>query len=60
MSPRRAAAVGVFFIVDALAYFLAPSVLGGHVDFAGVTMLIALGASMSILFYVLIAGQSRG
>lgn len=59
MTPRRAALVGLFFVVDALAYLLAPTVLNGHVDFAGVTMLIALGASMSIMFYVLLAGQSR-
>ncbi|OGO59214.1 MAG: hypothetical protein A2V85_02680 [Chloroflexi bacterium RBG_16_72_14] len=60
MNPRRAAAVGVIFIVIAAIYFAAPTLLGGNVDFAGVTMLIALGASMSIMAYVLMAGQSRG
>ena len=59
MTPRRAALVGLFFVVDAAIYFLAPTVLNGHVDFAGFTMLIALGASMSIMFYVLLAGQPR-
>jgi hypothetical protein len=59
MTPRRAAAVGIFFLVDAVIYFVAPNFLGGHVDFAGITMLIALAAAMSIMFYVLLAGQSR-
>jgi hypothetical protein len=59
MNPRRAAAIGVIFIVIAVIYFAAPTLLNGNVDFAGVTMLIALGASMSIMAYVLMAGQSR-
>jgi len=60
MKPRRAAAVGIFFIVVAAIYFATPTLLDYHVDFAGVTMLIALGAAMSIMFYVLVAGQSKG
>ena len=59
MNPRRAAVVGLLFIVIAGIYFAAPTLLHGNVDFAGVTMLIALGASMSIMAYVLMAGQSR-
>ena len=57
MTPRRAAAVGIIFIVIAACYFLLAPVLGYSVDAAGVTMLIALGASMSIMSYVLLAGQ---
>ena len=60
MNPRRAAVIGVFFIAVAIVYFAAPTLLGGHVDYAGLTMLIALGAAMSIMAYVLMAGQSRG
>jgi len=60
MNPRRAAAVGIFFLAVAAIYFLVPPLLDGTVDFAGVTMLIALGAAMSIMAYVLVAGQSKG
>ena len=59
MNPRRAAVVGLLFIVIAVIYFAAPTLLHGNVDFAGVPMLIALGAAMSIMAYVLMAGQSR-
>jgi hypothetical protein len=57
MTPRRAAAVGIIFLVIAVAYFALAPVLGYTVDFAGVTMLAALAAAMSIMSYVLIAGQ---
>ncbi len=60
MKPRRVAVVGIFFVVVAVIYFAAAGLLGYSVDFAGVTMLVALGASMSIMFYVLVAGQSKG
>ena len=57
MTPRRAAAVGIIFLVIAVIYFVMAPILGYNVDAAGVTMLIALGASMSIMAYVLLAGQ---
>ena len=57
MTPRRAAVVGIVFIVIAAIYWAVPYLVGFHVDFAGVTMLIALGAAMSIMAYVLMAGQ---
>jgi hypothetical protein len=60
LNPRRAAAIGIIFPVIAVIYFAAPTLMNGHVDFAGVTMLIALGAAMSIMAYVLMAGQSKG
>ena len=60
MHPRRAAAIGLVFIAIAVVYFVAPTVANFHVDYAGVTMLLALGAAMSIMAYVLIAGQSKG
>jgi hypothetical protein len=59
MSPRRAALVGLVFAAIAAAYYLVPRATGGIVDFAGLTMLIALGAAMSIMAYVLFAGMSR-
>jgi hypothetical protein len=34
-----------------------PLIGGWHVDYAGATMLIALGAAMAIMAYVLIAGS---
>jgi hypothetical protein len=57
MTPRRAAAVGIIFLVIAVSYFALAPVLDYKVDFAGVTMLVALAAAMSIMAYVLIAGQ---
>ena len=60
MKPRLAFIIGVTFIVVAIAYYAGAQYLGGHVDFAGITMLIALSAAMSMMFYVLMAGSPRG
>ena len=60
MNPRLAVLIGVTFVIVATAYYLAPTVFGGHVDFAGLTMLIVLSAAMTIMFYVLIASLPRG
>ena len=59
MNPKRAALVGLVFPVIAVIYVLAPTFLGGTVDWAGVTMLIALGAAMSLMAYVLFAGLAK-
>jgi amino acid permease len=66
MTPRRAALVGIVFVVIAVIYYVFPTVMAainpdaGHtVDFAGVTMLIALGAAMSLMAYVLVAGLQK-
>ncbi len=59
MNPRVAVFIGITFVAVAIAYYLAPTLFGGHADFAGITMLIALGGAMTILFYVLIAGSPR-
>lgn len=57
MSPRRFALVGIVFVVLAFAYWLFPYVVDpSHVDYAGITMLIALAAAMSLMIYVLVAG----
>jgi peptidoglycan/LPS O-acetylase OafA/YrhL len=57
MNPRRAALVGLLFVGIA-AFYLAFSaaVDSTKVDYAGFVLLIALGAAMSIMAYVLFAG----
>ena len=55
--PRNAIFVGVLFLVIAIVYYVAPAVLGGHLDWSGVVMLGALGIAMSLMAYVLIAGS---
>jgi hypothetical protein len=59
MNPKRAALVGIVFIAIAVLYYVAPTVLGGTVDWAGFTMLIALGVAMSLMAYVLFAGLAK-
>ncbi|HKF85080.1 MAG TPA: hypothetical protein VKB30_04780 [Candidatus Limnocylindrales bacterium] len=60
MTPRRAALVGIIFLVIAVGYYaFATAIDPAHVDFAGVTMLIALGAAMSLMAYVLVAGTRQ-
>jgi hypothetical protein len=60
VNPRRAALVGIVFLVIAAFYFVFPTVVDpSHVDYAGLTMLIALGGAMSLMAYVLFAGLSR-
>ena len=57
MTPRRAALVGIVFLLIAGFYWLFPySVEPSHVDYAGITMLIALGVAMALMAYVLVAG----
>lgn len=60
MHPRRAAAVGIVFLFIAAFYVVFQVADGAHVDFAGVTMLTALGAATSIMAFVLFAGMKRG
>ena len=59
MNPRVAVLIGVTFIVVGIAYYVFPIAFGGHVDWAGLTMLIALSVAMSLMFYVLLAGSPR-
>ena len=59
MNPRRAALVGIVFVVIAAFYGLTSYLGSGTIDFAGVTMLMALGAAMSLMAYVLFAGLQR-
>jgi hypothetical protein len=60
MSPRRAALVGIVFVVIGVAYGVAAAISpGATIDVAGVTMLIALGGAMSVMAYVLFTGLKR-
>ena len=45
-------------VTGALYAALAP-VFGYHIEWAGVTMLIALGAALGIMFFVLHTGQGE-
>ncbi|CAN5499306.1 hypothetical protein BH20CHL7_BH20CHL7_00850 [soil metagenome] len=55
--PRNAAAVGILFVVIGALFYATPAMCGLHIDYAGVTMLLALGVAMGIMAYVLIAGS---
>ncbi len=57
--PRYAIAIGIIFVVVAALYWLTAYVGNAHIDYAGVTMLAALGLAMGLLFYVLFAGSPR-
>jgi len=59
MNPKRAALAGLVFPLIAILYFVAPTVLGGNVDYAGITMLLALGVAMALMAYVLFAGLAK-
>jgi TRAP-type uncharacterized transport system fused permease subunit len=55
--PRNAAVVGIIFIVIGILYWGLAEIGHVHVDYAGVTMLLILGISMALMFYVLVAGS---
>jgi hypothetical protein len=55
--PRNAALVGIVFIVVGFVYWWLPTYGGWHVDYAGTTMLLALGVAMAMMAYVLVAGS---
>ena len=55
--PRNAALVGVVFIVLAFLFWFVPTYGGWHVDYAGTTMLFALGVAMALMASVLVAGS---
>ena len=60
MSTRRrnSIIIGITFVVIATIYGTLAPVLGYHVEWAGVTMLGALGVALGILTYVLSSGSS--
>ncbi len=49
MKPRRAALVGLIFVAIAILYWWVQRYAGWPEDWAGVTMLLALGAAMSMM-----------
>jgi TRAP-type C4-dicarboxylate transport system permease small subunit len=59
--PRNVVIVGLIFVVISVVYYVGADLWGGyvHIDFAGVTMLAALGVAMSLMAYVLVAGSTR-
>jgi hypothetical protein len=57
--PRNTIIIGGAFILVAAVYALGAVPLGYDIEWAGVTMLAALGVAMAIMFYVLIAGSSK-
>ena len=56
--PRNAALLGLIFIVISILFLVIPTMGGWHVDYAGATMLFALGIAMAIMAYVLVAGST--
>jgi hypothetical protein len=59
MTPRRSLLVGLIFVAIAAFYWGVQRYAGWPVDYAGITMLLALGAAMSIMTFVLFAGIRR-
>jgi hypothetical protein len=57
--PRNAALIGILFLGIGVVYWAVPYLGGWHVDYAGTTMLIFLGAAMALMAYVLVAGSSK-
>jgi hypothetical protein len=57
--PRNTIIIGGAFVLVAAVYALGAVPLGYDIEWAGVTMLAALGVAMAIMFYVLIAGSAK-
>jgi len=56
---RNAIAIGIGFLVTGLAFGALAGPAGYAVDLAGVTMLVALGAALGLMAYILIVGSPR-
>ena len=56
---RTAIFIGILFVVIGIAYYALAIPLGYHVEWAGSTLLVAVGVAMGIMFWVLVAG-ARG
>ncbi|MBI2763429.1 MAG: hypothetical protein HYX54_06740 [Chloroflexi bacterium] len=57
--PRNVLIIGAAFVSLAALFALGAVPLGYKIEWAGVTMLAALGIAMALMAYVLIAGSSR-
>lgn len=55
--PRNSIIVGAIFVAVGVIYWAVPYFGDWHLDYAGVTMLAALGIATALMFYVLIAGS---
>ena len=56
---RNVIVIAITFISLSAIYALGAPILGYHIEWAGVTMLGALGIAMTIMFYVLLSGSSQ-
>ncbi len=57
--PSKPLAIAILFAVIGLSYLALAEPVGYRIEWAGVTMLVALGAAMGLMAYVLIAGSPR-
>lgn len=58
-SRRNAALIAIICVVLGILYGTLAPVFGYRVEYAGVTMLIALGAALGLMFLVLHTGQGE-
>lgn len=56
---RNSIVIGVTFVIVAFAYWYLAPVLGYRIEWAGVTMLFALGWALGIMSYVLTSGSGE-
>jgi hypothetical protein len=56
---RAAIVIGIMFVLIGLAYYALAIPFGYRVEWAGATMLVALGAAMGIMAWVLVSGSRR-
>ena len=56
---RNALVIGISCVVIAILYGTLAPVFGYRVEYAGVTMLIALGAALGLMFLVLHTGHGE-
>jgi hypothetical protein len=56
---RNALIIGVACVVLAILYGVLAPVFGYRVEYAGVTMLVALGAALGLMFLVLHTGSGE-
>jgi hypothetical protein len=56
---RNALIIAIACVITAVAYGALAQPLGYHVEWAGVTMLVALGAALGLMFLVLHTGHGE-
>ncbi len=60
MKPRRAALIGIIFVVIAVFYWAFTQLVDPYlVDLTGVTLLLALGGATALMAYVLVVGLKQ-